>query len=228
MMKPVGQPASIAAPAGARKTLLQVQSLFFQRNQLTILRDVQLTVDAGEVVLIRGENGSGKSTLIRLLSGLVPAQEPFEVTLDDERFDPKDPRCQIQFQYLGHNLGLKDNLTCAENLNFYADFLGRRDDVTVQGALNACGLDGYQYSEAGRMSAGQRKRLALARLLLCPARIWFLDEPYSNLDAEGITLVDRLLQRHISEDGRALMTSHGTFVPQVSNHRELEIDGWTP
>ncbi len=206
--------------------MLQVHALAFNRNQLTILRQVGLTVDAGEVVLIRGENGSGKSTLIRLLAGLIPAQEPFQVSLDQDKFDPRDPRCQTQFQYLGHNLGLKDSLGCAENLDFYARFIGRRSDMSVQGALKACGLDGYQYSEAGTLSAGQRKRLALARLLLCPARIWFLDEPYSNLDAEGITLVDRLLQRHISEGGRALMTSHGTFVPKVSNQREIDIRGW--
>ena len=111
--------------------MLQVHALAFQRNQLTILSQVALCVQAGEVVLIRGENGSGKSTLIRLLTGLIPAQDTFTVTLDSQPFFPSDPICQAQFQYLGHNLGLKDNLSCAENLDFYARFLGQRADMSA-------------------------------------------------------------------------------------------------
>ncbi|MEM9533046.1 MAG: heme ABC exporter ATP-binding protein CcmA [Pseudomonadota bacterium] len=208
--------------------MLSIHRLAFQRQSIPILRQVALHLDAGEVVLIRGENGSGKSTLVRLLAGLVPAQDVFEVTLDGEPFSPGDPRCQARFAYLGHTLGLKDVLTCQENLSFYRQFLGAHPEgLSVSGALKACGLDGYQYSPAGRLSAGQRKRLALARLLLRPVDIWLLDEPYSNLDAEGITLVDRLLQQHIDLNGRALLTSHGTFVPQVTRHREVDMREFT-
>lgn len=208
--------------------MLKIESLAFQRNQITILTGVCLAVAAGEVVLVRGENGSGKSTLIRLLTGLIAPQEPFEVLLDGVPFDPREPAIQAQFLFLGHYLGIKSELTCEENLAFQAHFLGVREGCTPQSALRSAGLDGYQFTLAGRLSAGQRKRLALARLILCPARLWFLDEPYSNLDADGIALVDQLLQRHIDQQGAALMTSHGTFVPQVSRHREIEIGEWTP
>lgn len=207
--------------------MLEIEALAFQRNQITVLRDVRLTLAAGEVVLVRGENGSGKSTLIRLLAGLLPQQDPYRVRLDGEDYDPRDPRVQSGFLFLGHQLGIKSELTCEENLQFQSRFLGTRSGAGPLSVLRSVGLDGYQYTLAGRLSAGQRKRLALARLLLCPARLWFLDEPYSNLDSEGIALVDRLLQRHIDEAGAALMTSHGTFVPQVTRHREIDIAEWT-
>ena len=204
--------------------MLRVESLSYQRGQVPILERVGLELAAGEVLMVRGENGCGKTTLIRLLAGLIPAQPDFKVFLDDEPYHPQQVQTRLQFMYLGHALGIKDELTCLENLAFIADFLGSRSDISPMGSLRSCGLDGYQYTQARRLSAGQRKRLALARFLLCPARIWLLDEPYSNLDAEGLTLVDRLLEKHIGEGGSALITSHGTFIPQVSNHRELILE----
>ena len=90
--------------------------------------------------------------------------------------------------------------------------------------LEWVGLDGFQFSFARRLSAGQRKRLALARLLLCPAQLWLLDEPYSNLDKGGIALVDRLLQRHIDAGGCAIITSHGTFKPDISRQAEILLE----
>ncbi len=203
--------------------MLQVESISFSRGQIPILERIGFGVDDGEVLMVRGGNGSGKTTLLRLLAGLLPIQDDFAVRLDQRPFDPQDPRCQAQFMYLGHALGIKDDLTCFENLEFCGRFLGCRPAMSPLAALRFAGLDGYQYTLARRLSAGQRKRLALSRLSLCPARLWLLDEPYSNLDAAGLELVDRMLQSHIDESGAALITSHGTFIPQVSRHREIRL-----
>lgn len=205
--------------------MLRVQSISYARGSVAILERIGFELDRGEVLMVRGGNGSGKTTLLRLLAGLLPAQDDFSVSLDQAAFDPCDPRCQARFLYLGHALGIKDELTTLENLEFCGRFLGCRPGMGPPEALCAAGLDGYQYTLARRLSAGQRKRLGLARVILCPAELWLLDEPYSNLDADGLALVDKMLQRHIDEHGAALITSHGTFVPQVSRQREIGLHG---
>lgn len=203
--------------------MLCVQSISYARGSVSILDRIGFELDRGEVLMVRGGNGSGKTTLLRLLAGLLPAQDDFSVSLDEAAFDPRDPNCQARFLYLGHALGIKDELTALENLQFCGRFLGCRPGMAPLEAIHAAGLGGYQYTLARRLSAGQRKRLGLARIILCPAELWLLDEPYSNLDADGLALVDRMLQRHIDEQGAALITSHGTFVPQVSRHREIGL-----
>ncbi len=203
--------------------MLRVESISYARGSVSILERIGFELDRGEVLMVRGGNGSGKTTLLRLLAGLLPAQDDFSVSIDAEVFDPRDPNCQARFLYLGHALGIKDELTTLENLQFCARFLGCRPGMGPLEALAAAGLTGYQYTLARRLSAGQRKRLGLARVILCPAELWLLDEPYSNLDADGLALVDRMLQRHIDEQGAALITSHGTFVPQVSRQREIGL-----
>jgi len=205
-------------------SMLQVESISYHRDQEPILDSVSLTLQTGMVLLVRGGNGSGKTTLLKLLAGLLPPQEDFRVNLDGQAFDPLDPQTQSRLAYIGHTLGIKDDLTCLENLQFLASFRGHYEGQTPMTALQWVGLDGFQYTFARRLSAGQRKRLALARLRLCPAHLWMLDEPYSNLDKGGIALVDRLLQAHIDIGGSAIITSHGTFEPAVSKHDGIMLE----
>lgn len=205
--------------------MLNVAAITFNRDQIPILDAVSFELHAGEVLMVRGTNGCGKTTLLKLLAGLLPPQNDYRVSFDGEKYDPRDPIIQGQLSYVGHTLGIKDDLSCQENLQFLGRFFGRREARSPLGVLRSVGLDGYQYTHARRLSAGQRKRLALARLLLCPSRLWLLDEPYSNLDQDGITLVDRLLEQHVEKSGYVLMTSHGTFKPKVTNCRELILPG---
>ena len=204
--------------------MLNVESITYHRDQEPILESVSLTLEAGIVLMVRGGNGSGKTTLLKLLAGLLPCQEDFRVKHNGKDFDPREPETQSRLAYVGHTLGIKDDLTCLENLEFLARFIGQNENQNPMSALEWVGLDGFQFSFARRLSAGQRKRLALARLLLCPARIWMLDEPYSNLDKGGIALVDRLLQQHIDTGGSAIITSHGTFEPDVSKHDAILLE----
>ena len=204
--------------------MLNVESITYHRDQEPILESVSLTLETGMVMMVRGGNGSGKTTLIKLLAGLLPPQDDFKVERNGQDFDPRKPQNQSRLAYLGHTLGIKDDLTCLENLEFLAHFIGQNKDQNPVSSLEWVGLDGYQFTFARRLSAGQRKRLALARLLLCPAQLWILDEPYSNLDKGGIALVDRLLQGHIDAGGSAIITSHGTIEPDVSEYSEILLE----
>src|SRR5262249_40215044 len=119
--------------------------------------------------------------------------------------------------------GLKLELTALQNLRFAIGLGGLRAGITAQLALASVGLDGYEDQPVRMLSAGQRKRVALARLLLVPAALWLLDEPYANLDRGGIELVNRLLDAHARRGGAALITSHGAYAYTSGTPRRLRL-----
>jgi len=207
-------------PAEQPATLLQAQRLGLSRNQEVIFGPLDFSLHPGEVVLIEGDNGSGKTTLLRILSGLL---EPYdgEVLLHGEPLTLA--RLSHQVALLGHLLGLKLELTALENLRFAIGLGGIRRGITPELALASVGLEGYEDQPIRTMSAGQRKRVALARLLLVPAGLWLLDEPYANLDREGIELVNRLLDHHIHRGGAALITSHGAYAYTSGMPRRIRL-----
>ena len=113
--------------------------------------------------------------------------------------------------YLGHLPGFKGDLTALENLEFLCGLHGRRPTQTPEGAMAVTGLAGFEDALARQLSAGQKKRLSLARMWLSPAPLWLLDEPYANLDLAGIELVNRMIQAHLNEGGATLVTTHGAY-----------------
>lgn len=201
--------------------LLAVSGLSFARNDDPIFGPLDFHVDAGEAVLVHGANGRGKTTLLRVLAGLLSAQTG-DVRIDGLRAsrDAIARTCTL----LGHLLGHKGELTAEENLRFTRGLFGQRPGISPVTALAAVGLAGYEDSPARQLSAGQKKRLALARLLLVPARLWLLDEPYANLDLEGIDLVNRLVAHHLGRGGAALITSHGAYATGAVRTRTLSLD----
>lgn len=203
------------------QTLFRLQGFEVLRNEDRVCGPIDLALKAGAVVLLQGPNGCGKTTLLRALVGLVPADLSraffLEQPLSSEELEV------LPCLYLGHRLGLTDDLTCAENITIQIKLFGRRAATNISSVLASVGLSNYAQTPAGKLSAGQRKRLALAKFVACPAPLWLLDEPYSNLDAEGIALVDRLLSRHIMENGSALLTSHGTYVPNLPDLAVSEL-----
>jgi len=201
--------------------LLAVRGLGFARNDDPIFGPLDFHVGAGEAVLVHGANGRGKTTLLRVLAGLLPAQCG-EVRIDGAVADREAVArtCAL----LGHLLGHKGELTAEENLRFARGLFGQRPGISPVTALAAVGLAGFEDSPARQLSAGQRKRLALARLLLVPARLWLLDEPYANLDLEGIDLVNRLVAHHLGRGGSALITSHGAYATGAVRTRTLSLD----
>jgi len=201
--------------------LLDARALRFERNEAPVFGPLDLHVRGGEALLVHGGNGSGKTTLLRVLAGLLEASGG-EVRIDGERADRE--RVARATALLGHLLGHKGELTAEENLRFAIGLYGCKAGISVELALASVGLAGYEDSPARQLSAGQRKRLALARLLLVPARLWLMDEPYANLDLPGIDLVNRIVERHLARGGAALITSHGAYATGAVRTRVLELD----
>lgn len=208
-----------SAPAA----LLVARGLTYHRNQDRIFGPLDLHVDAGEAVLVRGGNGAGKTTLLRVLAGLLEATGG-TATLLGEAVDTD--HLARHCGYLGHRPGHKAELGCLDNLRYAAGLQGRAGDIgALEAALAAVGLAGYEDTPAGRMSAGQNKRLALARLSLHPGTLWLMDEPYANLDLDGIGLVDRMIGAHTAKGGAAFITTHGAYAAPPGRVRVLELRG---
>jgi heme exporter protein A len=186
--------------------LLEARALSFLRQDEPVFAPLDFQLHAGELALVEGDNGSGKTTLLRMLAGLLHVGEG-ELHWRGEPL--QRDRCVGEILFLGHQLGLKADLSPRENLQIAAGLHGCRDGVSVTAMLAEIGLRGYEDEPVRRLSAGQKKRAALARLLLLPATLWLLDEPYANLDRAGIALVNHLLETHTAAGGAALVTSHG-------------------
>ena len=186
--------------------LLEARALSFQRQDEPVFAPLDFRLHAGELALVEGDNGSGKTTLMRILAGLLHVG-------DGELYWRGEPlqrdRCAGEILFLGHQLGLKADLSPRENLQVAAGLHGRREGMSAAAMLTEIGLGGYEDEPVRRLSAGQKKRAALARLLLLPATLWLLDEPYANLDRTGIALVNHLLEIHTARGGSVMVTSHG-------------------
>jgi len=208
------------SPESEPAPLLQARALAYARNDEPIFGALEFALHPGEIVLIEGDNGSGKTTLLKLLSGLLEPTNG-EVLLHGAPLTTA--RLSHQVALLGHLLGLKLELSTLENLRFAIGLGGLRSGITPQLALASVGLEGYEDQPLRTLSAGQRKRVALARLLLVPAALWLLDEPYANLDREGIELVNRLLDNHARRGGAALITSHGAYAFTSGTPRRIKL-----
>lgn len=200
--------------------LIEAIQIEHERNGLPIYQAVSFRIEAGQALLIEGGNGVGKTTLLRQLAGILPTRSG-RVLFDGSELDEQLANARSQLLYLGHRLGITDDLSCQENARLWQKLWGRQANQDIVRSLQSVGLMGYEQSRAADLSAGQRKRLALSRLLLCPARLWLLDEPYSNLDADGLALVNRMLASYLERGGAAILTSHGTFDPGLRGVQRL-------
>ncbi|AWL92873.1 MULTISPECIES: heme ABC exporter ATP-binding protein CcmA [Bradyrhizobium] len=172
---------------------------------------------AGEAVAVVGRNGSGKTSLLRLIAGLlVPAGGT--IVLDGGDAEMTLPE---QCHYLGHRDALKPALSVAENLTFWADFLGG-ERLDFAQSLATVGLEHATHLPAGFLSAGQRRRLSLARLLTVRRPVWLLDEPTNALDVTGQDMFGGLMREHLSRGGLIVAATHA---PLGIDSRELRIGG---
>jgi heme ABC exporter ATP-binding subunit CcmA len=171
------------------------------------LAGVDLDVARGEIVLLRGPNGAGKTTLLRACAGLVPIVRGEAIVLgQDLRRNPRAVRRRVGL--LGHATGLHDDLTVGENVRFWAR-AAKADDADVQAALGVVGLDGrLRDVEVARLSAGQRRRTALACLLARRPELWLLDEPHAGLDADARDTLDSLIAQAAAQGATVILSSH--------------------
>ncbi|RYZ71569.1 MAG: heme ABC exporter ATP-binding protein CcmA [Lysobacteraceae bacterium] len=202
--------------------LLAARGLAFQRNDEPVFGPLDFVVGAGEALLVQGGNGAGKTTLLRVLAGLLRA-DAGEIDIDGRSAKPGLRARAIA--YLGHLPALKADLDALQNLDFLCGLHGRRLRQLPSNALAMVGLGGYEEVLARQLSAGQKKRLSLARLWLSPAPLWLLDEPYANLDLDGINLVNRMISAHLRDGGAALVTTHGAYAAPPVQTRMLVLAG---
>jgi heme exporter protein A len=193
------------------------------RGARTIIRDLSFEVAGGEALLLTGANGAGKTTLIRTLAGFLA---PSGGTI---RLDGGDPERDIaeQAHYVGHANGIKASLTVAENLRFWTEYLaeGDRDGNAdrLDEALDHFNLLDLSDIPAGYLSAGQKRRLGLARLLVAHRPLWLLDEPTVSLDTASVALLAKAVDAHVTGGGIAIAATH---IPLgLAKTRELRLVG---
>jgi heme exporter protein A len=186
------------------------------RGGRQVFSAVGFVVDAGEALLVTGPNGAGKSSLLRLIAGLLG------VAGGDLSLDGGDGELTIgeQAHYLGHQDALKSSLSVAENLAFWASVLGD-GPARVEAALAAVGLAGLSRLPAIYLSAGQRRRLSIARLVAIARPIWLLDEPTSSLDASGQAMLADLMRAHLAGGGLVLAATHAPI--GIEGAKELRL-----
>lgn len=183
---------------------LSASGLGCVRGMRTVFTDINLQLSSGEALALTGPNGAGKSSLLRLMAGLLRPQAG-QIALDgdtDERTVPE------RSHYLGHLDAFKPALTVSENLSFWISYLGGAS-ASAGAALAAVGLAGLAELPAAYLSAGQRRRLSLARLVAVPRPIWLLDEPASALDSAGQERLAGLMREHLAGGGMIMAATHG-------------------
>lgn len=203
--------------------VLEVRDLACRRGPALLFAGIGFEVAGGEMLCVRGPNGCGKTTLLRCVTGLT---RPDEGTVlwrgESSRVDPERMRAASAFS--GHLPALKDDLTAEENLDFLLRLRGCFPSAQERAAaLAAVGLDKRRRLPARRLSAGQRRRIGLARLALDPAELWVLDEPLTALDDAGQALFVDLLDRHLANGGLALVATHHRLAPPSGVVRELRL-----
>lgn len=206
-------------PPAPETPLLQARGLCFSRNEEPVFGPLDFQLAPGEALLVLGGNGAGKTTLLRVLAGLLEASSG-SVELLGRPVDRS--HLARGSAYLGHLHGHKAELGALENLAFSRAIQGARGPA-IEATLAEVGLAGHEDTPARRLSAGQNKRLALARLRLQGAPLWLLDEPYANLDLDGIALVNRLVQGHVAGGGAVLLTTHGAYAAPPVPVRTLTL-----
>jgi heme exporter protein A len=195
---------------------LSAEGLTSIRGGRTLFRDLSIAAGTGDALLVSGPNGSGKTTLLRLIAGLLPPTAG-RITLADSEAPVSEA-----VHFVGHLDALKGALTVGENLAFYKSLFGGGGDA-VNEALSRVGIGSLAMLPAGVLSAGQRRRAALARLLVSQRPIWLLDEPANALDAEGQTLLARLMQEQRGRGGIVIAATHARL--DLPGAREISLGG---
>lgn len=199
---------------------LKINNLSYERGGRLLFRDLGFSLSQGEILQITGSNGSGKTTLLRTMCGLLPVQDG-EIHWCGENAQNNQNNFRQNVHYLAHNNGLKPDLSVQENLEYYAAVIGIGTEK-IATALECLNLDKYKDVLARQLSAGQQRRLAIARLCINPAAIWILDEPFVALDQASQDLFSDLMQEHVNQGGAIIFTSHQKLMNQA-NIQEVQL-----
>jgi heme exporter protein A len=189
---------------------LGVEQVHVWRGDRHVLKGVSLNVSPRQLLHIRGPNGSGKTTLLRVACGLL-RPERGEVRWGRDPISTVRLEYQAMLAYASHEPALKGDLTALENLRFSVGLKRRLSTDELRASLEQTGVAGCADLPTRVLSAGQRRRVAMARVLAMDAALWLLDEPFTNLDTAGVELISTLLRSHVERGGAALVAAHQTL-----------------
>jgi len=193
-------------------------------GQFPALAGANLQVSRGEIVLLQGPNGAGKTSILRVCAGLLPIERGSGRVLGIDLVTQRD-EVRSRVGLLGHSNGLYLDLTVEQNIRFWASMVNATEDEIVR-AMSLMRIDGRLSSvKAARLSAGQRRRCALASLIVRRAEIWLLDEPHAGLDAQGRDELDSVLRHAVSAGATIVLASHEMERASALATRVVTVDG---
>lgn len=201
--------------------LLTVSELSLERGGRVLFEGLSFSVSAGEIVQITGKNGAGKTSLLRVLAGLSRFGFSGQLQCQGQPLLRHPLYGQIRL-YLGHLSAVKGVLTPRENLRWHSSGQGRYNQRQIDDALDTVGLFGYEDVPCHSLSAGQQRRVNLARLYLTKCPLWLLDEPFTAIDAAGVAALEQHIAAHAGAGGAVLLTSHQPLSDKV---RQIDLAG---
>lgn len=197
--------------------LLSAESLFCERDDRILFDDLNLSVSSGEIWQIEGRNGSGKTTLLRILCGL-NAHFDGQLLWCGEQIDDVRDQFLSELLFIGHQAGVSDMLSPEENLRWQCALHPSLEAELISQALSSVGLSGFEDIPAFQLSAGQKRRIALAKLYMSSAKLWILDEPFTAIDKAGVAEKESLMLEHIKRGGSVIMTTHQDLSAHMPLH----------
>lgn len=204
-------------------TLLEVSKLGCVRGDRRLFQGLDLSLAAGTFLQVTGPNGSGKTSLLRILGGLLAPAEG-EIKWQGENIRSLGEDYYTSVTYLGHRHGVKDELSGIENLRISNALNGIEvSKERARGVLERMGLAGRESLPARLLSEGQRRRVALARLLTCETKLWLLDEVMTSLDKGAMALIRSLIEEHLAGGGIAIVATHQDLALTTGSTMRLEI-----
>ncbi|MBS9829424.1 cytochrome c biogenesis heme-transporting ATPase CcmA [Vibrio alginolyticus] len=203
--------------------MLEVSNLTAIRDERILFENLQFEIKPGELVQIEGRNGTGKTTLLRIVTGLGDREEGVIKWKGEEVEKSRDVFHQ-DLLFLGHQTGVKRELTALENLRFYQSIQNNRSsDEEIFIALTQVGLAGREDVPVAQLSAGQQRRVALARLWLSKQILWILDEPLTAIDKQGVKVLESLFASHADNGGIVVLTTHQDMFADSPKLRKIKL-----
>lgn len=202
--------------------MLEIRQLSAVRDERILFENLNFTLSPGDLLQVVGPNGAGKTTLLRIIAGLGFSDSGGVFWRNKSILHTRDVFCR-ELLFLGHHAGVKRELTAFENLAFYQKMYGALDEKKLWSALAFSGLAGYEDVPASQLSAGQNRRISLARLWITHAALWILDEPLTAIDKQGVRVLEDLFQQHVNNNGMVIFTTHQDMFASSVKLRRIHL-----